>query len=83
MVWEQKPALIVMIEEINEVQYMPLKTFIFHLFEQTMAYWPDTSEVVHREFDLITVTVRKRVVKSDYTITTFRLVHSAVRKASY
>ena len=74
-----------MIEEINEVQYVCATKKHTHLtlFEQTIAYWPDTSEVVHQEFGLITVTVRKRVVKPDYTITTFRLVHSAVRTASY
>ncbi|XP_065894158.1 mucin-2-like isoform X2 [Dysidea avara] len=64
MVWEQKPALIVMVEEINE----------------TIAYWPDTDEVVHRVYGLITVTVRKRIVKPDYTITTFRLVHAEEEK---
>ncbi|XP_065911365.1 uncharacterized protein [Dysidea avara] len=64
MVWEQKPALIVMIEEINE----------------TINYWPDVSDVVHQENGLITVTMRKRIVKPDYTITTFRLVHAAEEK---
>jgi len=49
------------------------------IFEQTKAYWPDTSEVVHQEYGQVTVTVRKRTVKPEYTITTYRLVHSAVR----
>jgi len=49
------------------------------VFEQTVDYWPDTSEVVHQKYGQLTVTVRKRTVKPDYTITTFRLVHDEVR----
>ncbi|XP_065911368.1 uncharacterized protein [Dysidea avara] len=64
MVWEQKPALIVMIEEINE----------------TIVYWPDTNELLHQEYGPVTVTVRLRVSKPDYTITTFRVSHTAEGK---
>ena len=48
------------------------------MFEQTIGYWPDTNEVVYHKYGLITVTVRKRIIKLDYTVTTFRLVHDAV-----
>ena len=66
---------------------MPLQSYYIYIlnasyFKQTIDYWPDTSEVVHQEYGLITVTVRKRIVKPDYTITTFRLVHAAVSIAS-
>ena len=48
------------------------------VFEQTITYWPDTGDVSQQEYGLITVTVEEQTDKSNYTVTTFRLVHTTV-----
>lgn len=60
MVWEQKPVAIAMLQQRDE----------------SYIYWPDTSETLRREFGLVTVTVRKRIIKPEYVVTTLRLLHA-------
>jgi len=81
MVWEQKTALIVMIGEENEVSHIICYMIHNIICEQNIKYWPDTHELVHQNYGLVTVTVSKRVVKPNYTVTTFRLTHTAVSRA--
>jgi len=80
MVWEQKPALIVMIAEENEVAMILINNIISSINEQTIPYWSDAGELVHQVCGSITVTVKLRASKPDHTITTFRVSHSAVSR---
>ena len=50
---------------------------------QSYIYWPDTNETLQQKFGLVTVTVRKRITKAEYIVTTFRLLHAEVHKLNY